>query len=268
VAGAELRSDPPAPIGSSQRSSAEFDAGDVALETVLAKGVKDGQTCQFGNLEVSQNAGGLRTNWAVIRIDDSCEVSVAARWRGSLSDRPAAILPELEDSETHTKSFTETVEVRRGDDRGKDTSQAVMAASSCSTHKQQIIHYGFGGPLDVLTKLIGTMVACENATTFTSVSHTGSCVATNPPGGWTWVVERCYSGGVIATSTTAQTIEKGDFHCSPRASFPCNAVNPDGYDHTLRTVEQKARGGGALCFVSLTGLDVVASYKDIIQGCS
>lgn len=64
-----------------------------------------------------------------------------------------------------------------------------------------------------------------------------------------------------------QTIEKGDFHCSPRSSFPCNIVDPDGYDHTLTTRERKTRGGATVCTAWLTGLDVVGSYQDIIQGC-
>lgn len=245
-------------------ASVEFDAGDVPIGAVVARGVKDGQTCKFDNLEASRDAGGLPTAWAVIRTNDSCEVSVAARWRGSFSDRPAGIAPGVEDAKTNEKSFTEAAGIS---DSRSLISGGVAALFACSTHKQQIVHYGFGGPLDVLTKLIGTMVVCENGSEFTDVSHTGTCVGTDL-GAWEWVIEQCYSGGIIVGASIAQTIEKGDFHCSPRNQAPCSASNPDGYDHTLKTVEQKNLGGSATCFVSLTGIDVLGSYKDIIQGCS
>ncbi|GIU92582.1 MAG: hypothetical protein KatS3mg011_1488 [Acidimicrobiia bacterium] len=241
-----------------------IDAQSAPIGAVLGRGDRVGDSCRFGELEVSQEAAGRDSVWAAIRVNKRCEVSVIARWTGALIDRPAGVLSQVEDAGLVEATFS-----KEGGPAGQ-TNQSLgttLAAASCSTHEQQIIHYGYGGPTDRLTRLVGKMVACENATTFTSVSQTGTCYATDPPGGWTWVIERCYSGGAWYTSTTAQTIEKGDFHCSPRSSFPCNIVDPDGYDHTLTTKERKTRGGSTVCTAWLTGLDVVGSYQDIIQGC-
>lgn len=251
------------PVTDDQTKSPEFDAGKVPIGEVIASGMKDDQTCKFDNLEIMREAEESDTSWAVVRISESCDVSVVARWQGAFAERPSEIAPNVDSLETTEESFRQSAgTVAQSTDPMKS-----LQLASCSTHKQQIIHYGFGGPLDVLTKLIGTMVVCENGSSFTDVSHTGTCVGTDL-GAWEWVIERCYSGGIIVGSTTAQTIEKGDFHCSPRNQAPCSASNPDGYDHTLKTVEQKNLGGSALCFVSLTGIDVLGSYKDIIQGCS
>jgi hypothetical protein len=241
--------------------------GEVAqLGDAAALGTRDGTRCTFdGGLEFSQLSEGV-TDWAVVRIDDSCTVSLKARWTGELEDAPEGILPKDVSEEWTEESFKED-----GSSEPQEVQLAglgiVAASPVCTTHKAQIIMYGYGGPLDRLTRLVGTMVACETTSTFTSVTHTGTCYATDPPGSWRWVIERCYSGGIIQTSTTAQAIQLGDFHCDPRTTAPCSATNPDGYDHTLKMTERKTRGGSAVCYGSLTGLDVVGSYTDIIQGC-
>jgi hypothetical protein len=232
----------------------------------VAQGRRDGTRCTFkGGLHVDQVSDGL-TDWVAIRVDDSCAVSLEANWSGQLVDAPAGILPDSESEEWAEESFTEealleTEEIRLA---GLGT---ITAAATCTTHQAQRIMYGYGGPTDRLTRLVGKMVACESSTSWTSVSATGTCYATDPPGSWKWVIEKCYSGGITTSSTVAQAIQFGDYHCSPRTTAPCSATNPDGYDHTMKMVERKTRGGSATCTGSLTGLDVVASYTDIIQGC-
>ncbi len=50
---------------------------------------------------------------------------------------------------------------------------------------------------------------------------------------------------------------RGDYHCSPRSSFPCNPSSPDGYDHSLYVHVVGWSNGRGHCWHDYTG-DIVA----------
>lgn len=123
-----------------------IDAQSAPIGAVLGRGDRVGDSCRFGELEVSQEAAGRDSVWAAIRVNKRCEVSVIARWTGALIDRPAGVLSQVEDAGLVEATFS-----KEGGPAGQ-TNQSLgttLAAASCSTHEQQIIHYGYGGPTGV-----------------------------------------------------------------------------------------------------------------------
>ena len=61
---------------------------------------------------------------------------------------------------------------------------------------------------------------------------------------------------------------RGDFHCSPDASFPCNLSDPDGYHHRLFARVAGYPSGHSGCTHSWDGHIVLGPEVEIVSGCT
>jgi hypothetical protein len=143
--------------------------------------------------------------------------------------------------------------------------------TSCKTVKQHFFTYGFGGAaFDKLTHIWSSMTYCYNGFDVWGTSTTGSaCGGTNEVS-WAWVNDLCIysSQSLIESTSSVWSTVRGDFHCSPDASFPCNLSDPDGYHHRLFARVAGYISGHSGCTNWWDGHIVLGPEMEIVSGCT
>ncbi|HKB28214.1 MAG TPA: hypothetical protein VKC59_04255 [Candidatus Limnocylindrales bacterium] len=222
---------------------------------VVARGAKDPDGACFFDGGTAQELEFGR--WVILRVSSDCVVTVASTWIGSLSEGPSAL--------------TGPIVADLGDIAPASGAEVVSIATSCKTVKQHFFTYGFGGAaFDKLTHVWSSLTYCYTGFEVWGTSTAGSaCAGTNEPS-WTWMNDLCiYSSQSLGESdSSVWSTVRGDFHCSPDASFPCNLSDPDGYHHRLFARVAGYPSGHSGCTHSWDGHIVLGPEVEIVSGCT
>lgn len=225
--------------------------------------------CEYPAMDLIIEKFEKKSEWAAYRADDECNLVLEFLWKGTVDDAPEPIRELLARAEPDgiRVPAKEQIDTTVGD-FAYTKRNAVMYQSSCETHKNFVMTYGGGGTADKLTELVGWINACKNSNgSFTSGSTAGSCwVATWPPS-WDWVTDGCSYYDLEVQSNTVAGKQKGTYHCSPRNVAPCNASDPDGYDHNLYLSQRVYFGGSTYCTRSVDRKYVFGPWSYNLQGC-
>ena len=245
----------------------ERDLNTPAVGHVVAEGFRTSpDACLFESVEPLPLAANGEMEWIAIAVDDGCTASVAARWEGSLADAPFDLnqVP-LESDEPSGRTTTEAAPTTPA------PVQSGAVASGCKTSEGVTYMYGFGGTLDKLTNKGGRLSFCWNGTVAWMQSQSGSCWGSDPPGGWYWKVDLCYTSTSSGSPYPGQPVWRtgtGNFHCTPATSWPCDLSNPTGYYHWLKDSETGYPNGFSICGFDWGGQVVQGVGAYVVQGCS
>lgn len=222
-----------------------------AVGTVVARGVPNGAgACSFGVTEASTIESG---QWEALDVGSDCIVTVQSAWTGTLADGPAEYQAVDEDLGVPAAPAV-----------------ATAAATTCKLAEEFFFTYGYGGAaLDKLTRLWSAMNYCYNDTYVWGSNDTGSgCAGQNEPS-WNWVVDWCVITAQRFTQSTSSVWSqiRGDYHCTPPSSTPCNLSDPDGYYHSLWDQVTAYPSGHSHCTHWWSGQVVLGPESQIIAGC-
>lgn len=199
-------------------------------------------------------------------LNTECQVVVNAKWEGALDAGPEDVIEQLHKLlTTQTSLVYEETESSLANENGAST---VLLTSGIKTSEQHVWMYGYGGTWDQLTHKKGKMTFSYNGSTATITSESGTCQGSSH-GSWSWVVDGCvrdvYEPG---PASVVRRGGRGDYHCTPASSFPCNLSNPDGYYHSLYETEYGYSNGSSICYLGSGGNIVAGVTRQILQGCN
>jgi len=261
----QLQSSPLLRVFSQQE---EINGDEVEVGDIIAIGVRgeDG-TCDFDTIEVRTTAPGQNeTQWLGIILDPRCQAVVNAKWSGSVDNGPQEIVnPLMELLPTASQLILE----KSHTDTQNEGGASVAGDRATKTSEQHVFMYGYGGTWDKLTHKYGKITFSYNGQSATIISQTGSCQGSKPFSWYEWVVDGCYLTSVnYGPSTVVWRTGRGNYHCDPSGSFPCNLSNPDGYYHSLYDDEDGHASGKSYCTFWWSGNIVAGARKQILQGCN
>lgn len=210
--------------------------------------------------------------WLGLTIDDQCRAVVSAKWNGEMSDGPAQVVDPLM-SLTRTESEPviaqgSTAEPSESVETSEDGGVGTAASFCNRTSEQHVYMYGYAGHWDQLTHLQGRMKFCWDNTKAWVSSHWGGCWGSDPPGGWQWLVDGCWRTKLISgPAWRVQVHHRGDYHCSPPNSWPCDISDPNGYYHYLYSEIWGDGDGTSTCLWTWSGRIAGGVGQNIVQGC-
>lgn len=256
----------PSAAGANETDSRlEVRLDESSLGAVVARGIKSAdQSCVFSEDRYFSAVETGEERWHALEVSDECDLILDHRWIGTLADAPLDLrdaLNGIEEEETTPAPELKTA--------GLSWSFDVMAAETCREHRQRIYTYGGGGPTyDKLTRLENSAGICSNGSNAWIEWHTRNCYATDPPGGWTWVIDSCFTSAIKwGPASYVYKTDLGAFHCSPTGSSPCNISSPDGYYHTLYSRFRAWGSGSVICDWWYGGQVVFGPRQQILLGC-
>lgn len=243
---------------------------DVNVGDIVGQGIRntDGD-CGFGVIEMaSTTINDGNTRWLGILLNAECQVVVNAKWEGVLDAGPKDVIEQLRKLlVAQTSLVYEETELPLANINVNGTPN-ILLTSGTKTSEQHVWMYGYGGSWDQLTHKNGKMTFSYTGSTATIISESGTCQGSSP-GTWSWVVDGCvrdvYEPGPAAVVRRGG---RGDYHCSPASSFPCNLSNPDGYYHSLYETEYGYSNGSSVCYLGSGGNIVAGVTNQILQGCN
>jgi len=240
----------------------ELVVGDIVAEGVRTK---DG-TCDFDVIKVKTTApDDGKTRWLGILLDTECRAVVNAKWEGSLETGPQDVVEPLLGV---LPAASEPVPESPQPGLANNDDISTPGVRATKTSEQHVFMYGYGGKWDKLTHKYGRLTFSYNGQSATIISQYGSCQGSSPFPWYSWDVDGCYTISVYyGPGSVVWRTGRGDYHCDPAGTFPCNLSNPDGYYHRLYDDEDGYANGTSHCTYWWSGNIASGVSTEILQGC-
>lgn len=246
----------------------EVDIDQKSVGAILARGVKTAEhSCQFSDDRFFATEKSDEEKWQAYEVTDGCDLVLTHRWMGTLADAPIDL--GVEDDKDDGIEKEETTLAPELTTAGVSLRLDILAATTCKEHRQRIYTYGGGGPtLDKLTRVENSAGICSNGSSAWIEFHSRNCYATDPPGGWAWVIDACNTSAIVwGPASYVYKTDHGAFHCSPPGSSPCSLSSPDGYYHSLYSRFRAWGSGAVTCDWWWGGQVVFGPKQQILLGC-
>ena len=246
----------------------EINGNELVVGDIVVTGTRsEGDICDFGAIKVQTTAPGQgKTQWLGIVLDTHCQAVVNAKWVGSLEEGPQDVVKPLLDLLAVASPL---VSEQSGPDFVNKNEMSTSGVLATKTSEQHVFMYGYGGTWDKLTHKFGRITFSYNGQSATLSSQSGSCQGSKPFSWYEWVVDGCFLTSVnYGPSNIVWRTGRGDYHCEPPGTFPCNLSNPDGYYHSLYDDEDGHADGTSHCTFWWSGTIVAGVNREILQGCS
>lgn len=248
----------------SDEATETVNVANVPIDTVLESGTRrDDQSCEFSNSQVLSVKKAHQERWHDFAVTEDCDLILAHRWVGTLSDAPFAV----KQANGWIEEKEEAIGALNGDVTDRTTWSTVMGAASCQEHRQRIYTYGGGGPtFDKLTQIDSMAGICSDGSDAWIEFDNRDCSGADL-GLWYWEVDGCSTTAI--NSGPANLVWKtdlGQFHCQPDGNpNPCGIGN--NYYHSIFSRIRGWDNGDIVCDWWHTGDVVFGPNQQLLLGC-